>query len=332
MELVARGRCSEAAPELESLSARSDGWGRAARNLAGRCAHETIRAAGSRDVEDWAEVVGRMRACLSEASDAPLPGGIEPVSSEELGRAVETLMSLHLEQGSHLEVLEVLEDNAGHAELTPAARALSGKARLALGRWARAASDLESAARPPHADGERADLLRLASGAWHLAGQGEKALLAFSRARRLAPLPWTHPERLIPEGREMEHVLGELIAAAVHGVLMKSFTTDWESMQDEPQKLNFFVFQKRDKALLEAEEEISTLGEVMAAGGEGQLAGSAPRLLYQILNMRALLRASGGDYGGARRDLEAALTVDPDGEEAAANLDLLAFWVYEDPD
>jgi len=124
----------------------------------------------------------------------------------------------------------------------------------------------------------------------------------------------------------MEHVLGELIAASVHGILTQEFTRDWEALQDDPKKLNFLLSEKRSRSLLEAEEEVETLGQVIAAGGTGQHVEAAPWLLFQILNMRGLFRAAGGDYAGARVDLELALALDPDGAEARANLELLEFW------
>jgi hypothetical protein len=150
--------------------------------------------------------------------------------------------------------------------------------------------------------------------------------VAFSGAEKAHPLEWKYPERLIPEGREMEHVLGELIAAAVHGVLTQEFARDWEALQGEPQKVNFLLSEKRSKSLLEAEDEVEALRKVMVEGGEDQLVESAPALLYHILNMRGLFRASGGDYAGARADLELALEVDPAGAEATSNLRLLEFW------
>jgi hypothetical protein len=88
------------------------------------------------------------------------------------------------------------------------------------------------------------------------------------------------------------------------------------------------ISQKRYKASLEAEEEISALREVIASGEEGQLADAAPRLLYHILVMRGLFRAAGGDFASARADLDLALEVDPEGAEAKANLDLLSFWEW----
>jgi hypothetical protein len=114
----------------------------------------------------------------------------------------------------------------------------------------------------------------------------------------------------------------------VHGVLLTGFTTDWAALEAEPQKLNFLVAERRDRPLLEADEEVQSLRETILSGDEGQLADAAPWLLAQILNMRGLLRASSGDYAGAREDLEASLAVDPADGEARANLDLLSFWTY----
>jgi hypothetical protein len=259
-----------------------------------------------------------MREALDLAAREPeLPGDL-------IGRVLERLMRAELDAGRPEYVLEALAEWSDDADGLREHGILAGLARLELGRWARAAADLERAA-----GSDRADLLRLAAGGWHMAGQKEKALMAFSRARKVEGLAWKYPDRLIPEGEEMQHVLGELIAAAVHGVLVQGFTKDWAALESESQKLNFLVAEKYDKTLLEAGEEEQALREVIAEGRQDQLGRAAPELLYQILNMRGLLRAAGGDYGGARRDIEAALEVKSGGGEAAANLELLSFWTYQ---
>ena len=324
LRLVRSGRCPDAETALAEISLRDDGFGRAALVLRARCAVQVLES--SDDAPAWAEAVSGLRRVMVEQEGRSLGSGVTHVSPEELGRAAERLMSLHRAAGDHEAVLAVALENEARATYPPGVRELTGLARLHLGRWARAAADLDAAA-GSCADGEKkASLLRLASGAWHLAGQPEKALVDFSSARKAHPLEWRYPERLIPEGQEMEHVLGELIAAAVHGVLTQEFARDWDALQDDPQKLNFLLSEKRSKSLLEAEEEVETLRLTIASGEEGQLLDAAPRLLYQIINMRGLMRASGGDYAGARADLETAASLDPDAPEAPANLALLEFW------
>jgi hypothetical protein len=73
---------------------------------------------------------------------------------------------------------------------------------------------------------------------------------------------------------------------------------------------------------------VETLRKVISRGADDPEVESAPWLLYQILNMRGLVRAAGGDFAGARVDLEMALLVLPGGSEARANLALLGFWIY----
>jgi tetratricopeptide (TPR) repeat protein len=325
--LIAAGRCAEADPPLAEISLRDDGWGRAARVLRARCAVKVLEA--SDDVEAWGEAVSGLRRVMVDLEGSTLEGGVAPLSGEELGRAAMRLMTLHLSGGEHEQVLAVALENGARAAFPPGARELTGMARLHTGGWARAAADLDAAAGTCDGAEKRADLLRLASGAWHLAGQQEKALVDFSRAEKTHSLDWQYPERLIPEGQEMEHVLGELIAAAVHGVLTQEFTRDWETLEADPKKLNFFIAEKRSKSLLEAEEEVETLRHVIAAGGTDQHVEAAPWLLYQILNMRGLFRAAGGDYAGARIDLKKALDLDPEGQEALSNLALLGFWIFD---
>jgi tetratricopeptide (TPR) repeat protein len=236
-----------------------------------------------------------------------------------------------LDRGEPGVALEIIDEHSDVATYPDTLHATRGEAHLRLGQWGEAAVDLEAAgAVQGHPASDRADALRLASGAWRRAGQDEKALATFSRAEKLSSLEFSYPERLIEEGREIEHMLGELIAASVHGVLVTCLERDWDALQDDPQGFNFF-FDKREKDFLEAADEIETLEEIIARGGSGQLAAAAPGLLYQILVIRGLNHAAGGDFEAARKDLVRASDLLDIAHEAKVNMALLTYWTYDPP-
>jgi hypothetical protein len=323
LESMDAGGCRSAAAELERVAVRQDRWGRGARALLASCRYERLLGEDAPGERRWRELLSLMDRSIRESDEHGLPEGVEPVSAAALGDVVERTARLALEGGSPREAVELIERHEDVARCSASIEEVRGRALLELRRWGPAAVALERAGGSESLDREsRGRMLRLAAGAWNRAGQPEKALVTVCRARRLSPLDLRYPPRLIEEGREAEHLLDELIAAAVHGVLVQDLERDWEDLQSRPQAFNFF-FDKRAKDFLEARDVERTLRDAIAEGGDGQLFRAAPRLLYHILNVRALNRAAAGSYAAALEELERAGAMLDSTPEADANVEIL---------
>lgn len=327
-ELMAAGGCPAALPEVEPLVTRQDRVGVGARAMVATCRFEAARSAEAATEEQWRDVIALMDGSLRETATLDLPPGVQPVDPGSLARAVGHASTLAMERGAPDEALDLVEASSDLVDYPDDLLSVRARAHLELAHWSRGAALLERAGKSEVlTDEERLLSLRLASVAWYRADQPEKALALFSRAQNLEPAGYHYPLRLIDEGQELEHVLEELIAASVHGVLRTAFERDFDELQDDPVAFNFFVGQ-RDKAFLEAREVIETLEDAVASGGDDQFSRAAPWLLYHVLNMRGLLFVAGGDIESAREDLIRARDLYDPSPEAEANLQLLQFWTY----
>ncbi len=296
--------------------------------MVARCRFEEARASGVAPEERWRAIVAILSDSIQETDSKGLPRGVIPVDPALLGQAVNEVALLASRRDDPDDVLAIIKAHAGNAEYPATLQVLEGEANLALGRWPEAAVLLESAGSVDSLDrAENARALRLASGAWRAAGQPEKALVTFTRAQRMSPAGFEYPDRLIPDGEEIDRPLWQLIAASVHGVLVQCFERDYDALQAKPAAFNFFV-DKREKDLLEAADEVASLEKIVKAPSDAQTGQVARQMLYQILNMRGLVHAAGGDVHAGRQDMKLASTFVDVSSETDANMAILAFWPW----